>query len=150
MSTNSIGRIISIDSYKIIAELYDSVSNYISTIDGIRFIGEIGSYVSIHEIDRKIIAEIVSVEEKNNFSNKELSKPIGTRLVTLSLVGEIIEGLFCFGVSKPPHIYSEINIIHQSDLQIMLDVGESEEEPVSDDNTRQRSLTIGHSVVFPD
>lgn len=150
MSTNSIGRIISIDSYRIIAELYDSVSNYISTIDGIRFIGEIGSYVSIHEIDRKIIAEIVSVEEKNNFSNKELSKPIGTRLVTLSLVGEIIEGLFCFGVSKPPHIYSEINIIHQSDLQIMLDVGESEEEPVNDDNTRQRSLTIGQSVVFPD
>lgn len=150
MGTSSIGRIISIDTYKIIAELYDSVNNYISTIDGIRFIGEIGSYVSINEIDRKIIAEIVSVEEKNLFTNKELSKPNGTRLVALSLIGEITDDSFCFGVSKPPHIYSEISIIHQSDLQVMLDVGESEEEIVEGVNTRLRSLRIGHSVVFPD
>lgn len=150
MSTSSIGRIISIDTYKIIAELYDSVNNYISTIDGIRFIGEIGSYVSINEIDRKIIAEIVSVEEKNLFTNKELSKPNGTRLVALSLIGEIADDSFCFGVSKPPHIYSEISIIHQSDLQVMLDVGESEEEIVEGVNTRLRSLRIGQSVVFPD
>ena len=150
MGTSSIGRIISIDTYKIIAELYDSVNNYISTIDGIRFIGEIGSYVSISEIDRKIIAEIVSVEEKNLFTNKELSKPSGTRLVALSLIGEITDDSFCFGVSKPPHIYSEISIIHQSDLQVMLDVGESEEEIVEGVNTRLRSLRIGQSVVFPD
>jgi len=150
MGTSSIGRIISIDTYKIIAELYDSVNNYISTIDGIRFIGEIGSYVSINEIDRKIIAEIVSVEEKNLFTNKELSKPNGTRLVALSLIGEITDDSFCFGVSKPPHIYSEISIIHQSDLQVMLDVGESEEEIVEGVNTRLRSLRIGQSVVFPD
>ena len=150
MGTSSIGRIISIDTYKIIAELYDSVNNYISTIDGIRFIGEIGSYVSINEIDRKIIAEIVSVEEKNLFSNKELIKPNGTRLVALSLIGEITDDSFCFGVSKPPHIYSEISIIHQSDLQVMLDVGESEEEIVEGVNTRLRSLRIGQSVVFPD
>ena len=150
MGTSSIGRIISIDTYKIIAELYDSVNNYMSTIDGIRFIGEIGSYVSINEIDRKIIAEIVSVEEKNLFSNKELSKPNGTRLVALSLIGEITDDSFCFGVSKPPHIYAEISIIHQSDLQIMLDVGESEEEIVEGTNTRLRSLRIGQSVVFPD
>ena len=150
MGTSSIGRIISIDTYKIIAELYDSVNNYISTIDEIRFIGEIGSYVSINEIDRKIIAEIVSVEEKNLFTNKELSKPNGTRLVALSLIGEITDDSFCFGVSKPPHIYSEISIIHQSDLQVMLDVGESEEEIVEGVNTRLRSLRIGQSVVFPD
>lgn len=150
MSSNSIGRIVAIDTYKIIAELYDSASNYISTLDGIRFIGEIGSYVSISETERKIIAEIVSVEEKNLYANKELSKPIGARLVTLSLIGEITGRKFCFGVSKTPHIFSEINIIHQSDLQIMLDVGESEEEIVNGDNTRQRSLKIGQSVIFPD
>ena len=55
MKSNSIGRIIAIDTNRILAELYDSDSNYISAIDGIRFIGEIGSYVSISEIERKII-----------------------------------------------------------------------------------------------
>lgn len=150
MSSNSIGRIVSIDTYRIIAELYNSTSNYISTIDGIRFIGEIGSYVSIFEPERKIIAEIVAVEEKNLYANKEFSKPVGTRLVTLSLVGEIADGFFSFGVSKTPHIFSEINIIQQSDLKIMLDVGESEEEFVDENNTRQRSLKIGQSVIFSD
>lgn len=106
MGSNSIGRIVAIDTYKIVAELYDSVSNYISTLDGIRFIREIGSYVSICETERKIIAEIVSVEDKNISSYKELSKPLGTRLVTLSLIGEIIDKKFSFGVSKTPHIFS--------------------------------------------
>lgn len=150
MGSNSIGRIVAIDTYKIVAELYDSVSNYISTLDGIRFIGEIGSYVSIYETERKIIAEIVSVEDKNISSYKELSKPLGTRLVTLSLIGEIVDKKFSFGVSKTPHIFSEINIILQNELQIMLDVGESEEEYVCQDKTRQRSLRIGQSVMFPD
>ena len=150
MGSNSIGRIVAIDTYKIVAELYDSVSNYISTLDGIRFIGEIGSYVSIYETERKIIAEIVSVEDKNISSYKELSKPLGTRLVTLSLIGEIVDKKFSFGVSKTPHIFSEINIILQNELQIMLDVGKSEEEYVCQDKTRQRSLRIGQSVMFPD
>ena len=150
MGSSSIGRIVAIDTYKIVAELYDSVSNYISTLDGIRFIGEIGSYVSIYETERKIIAEIVSVEDKNISSYKELSKPLGTRLVTLSLIGEIVDKKFSFGVSKTPHIFSEINIILQNELQIMLDVGESEEEYVCQDKTRQRSLRIGQSVMFPD
>lgn len=70
--------------------------------------------------------------------------------MALSLIGEITDDSFCFGVSKPPHIYSEISIIHQSDLQVMLDVGESEEEIVEGVNTRLRSLRIGQSVVFPD
>ena len=150
MKSNSIGRIIAIDTNRILAELYDSDSNYISTIDGIRFIGEIGSYVSISEIERKIIAEIVSVEEKGFYSNYELNKPIGSRIVTLSLVGEIVDKKFCFGVSKTPHIFSEISIVQQTDLQIMLDIGEEKFEDMGNGKTRQRALEIGQSVIFPD
>lgn len=150
MSNNGIGKIIQIDSQNIIAELYNDIGNYLNTIDGIRFVGEIGSYVSISEFNRKIIAEIISVEDKNFISNKDLSKPLDTRVVKLNLVGEIYEHHFTFGVSKMPLLFSEINIITEKDLHTMLDIGGSEEKKISGENTRLISLKIGQSVVFPD
>lgn len=150
MSSNSIGKIIQIDSQNILAELYKDIGNYLNTIDGIRFVGEIGSYVSISEFNRKIIAEIISVEDKNFISNKALSKPLDIRVVKLNLVGEICNYHFTFGVSKMPLLFSEINIITEKELHMMLDIGESKEEIISDDKTRLISLKIGQSVVFSD
>lgn len=150
MSNNSIGKIIQIDSQNILAELYKDIGNYINTADGIRFVGEIGSYVSISEFNRKIIAEIISVEDKNFISNKALSKPLDIRVVKLNLVGEICNHHFTFGVSKMPLLFSEINIITEKELHTMLDIGESKEEHISGDKTRLISLKIGQSIVFSD
>lgn len=150
MSSNSIGKIIQIDSQNILAELYKDIGNYLNTIDGIRFVGEIGSYVSISEFNRKIIAEIISVEDKNFISNKTLSKPLDIRVVKLNLVGEICNHHFTFGVSKMPLLFSEINIITEKELHMMLDIGEFKEETISGNKTRLISLKIGQSVVFPD
>lgn len=150
MSSNSIGKIIQIDSQNIVAELYNDVGNYLNTIDGIRFVGEIGSYVSISEFDRKIIAEIISVEDKNFISNKPLSKPLDVRVAKLNLIGEISNYGFTFGVSKMPLLFSEIDIITENELHMMLDIGEAKEEIISDNKSRLISLEIGRSVVFPD
>lgn len=150
MSSQSIGKIILIDSQNIVAELYKDTGRYINTSDGIRFVGEIGSYVSITEYDRKIIAEIIAVEDKNLLTNKALSKPLDLRIVRLNLVGEICNARFTFGVSKMPLLFSEINIISEKDLHMMLDIGESVEEHVDEENSRLISLKIGESVVFPD
>ena len=54
MNNRNIGRIISISSKWVMAELYSNLGNYINTIDGIRFVGEISSYVCIEETNRKI------------------------------------------------------------------------------------------------
>ena len=150
MSNSSIGKITSIDSNNIIAELYNDIGNYLNTSDGIRFVGEINSYVSIIELDRKIIAEIISVEDKNFISSKPLSKPLDVRYVKLNLVGEIQNKKFTFGVSKMPLLFSEINIITENDLHTMLDIGAQKEEMVDDVNSRLLSLKIGNSVIFPD
>lgn len=150
MSSHSIGKIILIDSQTIVAELYQNVGNYLNTIDGIRFVGEIGSYVSVTEFNRKIIAEIISVEDKNYIANKALSKPVDIRIVKLNLVGEISDGKFSFGVSKMPLLFSEIDIITENDLHMMLDIGSSKESVISEGKTRLISLQIGQSVLFPD
>lgn len=150
MSNSSIGKITSIDSNNIIAELYNNIGNYLNIVDGIRFVGEIGSYVSIIELDRKIIAEIVAVEDKNFVASKPLSKPLDVRFVKLNLVGEIQNGKFTFGVSKMPLLFSEINIITENDLHTMLDIGSEREEKIDDTNSILLSLKIGNSVIFPD
>lgn len=150
MSSHSIGKIVLIDSQNIVAELYQNVGNYLNTIDGIRFVGEIGSYVSVSEFNRKIIAEIISIEDKNYIANKALSKPVDVRIVKLNLVGEISDGKFTFGVSKMPLLFSEIDIITENDLHMMLDIGSSKEDIISKGKTRLLSLQIGKSVLFPD
>ena len=150
MGNSSIGKITAIDSNTIIAELYNTIGNYLNTFDGIRFVGEIGSYVSIIELDRKIIAEIISVEDKNFVSSKPISKPLDIRFVKLSLIGEIHNNKFTFGVSKMPLLFSEINIITENDLHSMLDIDLEEKEIVNGNNSRLLSLNIGNSVVFPD
>lgn len=154
MKNRAIGKITSIGIHGIIADVYEALGNYISTIDGVYFVGEIGSYVSIYEIGRTIIAEITGVEEKtNSVSNSEMNKPTSRRQIVLNLVGEIIDDRFYFGVSKMPMVFSELHIISENELSIMLDIKDDDQFIDNDggnDNTRAVLLSIGKSVVFTD
>lgn len=55
MNSRSIGKLTSVSQKSIIAEIYLWIGNSINTIDGIRFVCEVGSYISIHDIGRTII-----------------------------------------------------------------------------------------------
>lgn len=149
MNDRIIGRIVTISHNNIIAELSNDVGNYVSIYDGIRFVGEIGSYVAIDDINRRIIAEITAVDEKNEMASERLNKAGSRRYLRISLIGEISNNIFTFGVTKMPPIFSEIKIISESDLQLMLDITDSEE--IADGGgTKLKVLPIGTSVMFPD
>ncbi len=151
MNSRSIGKIISIGNKGIIAEVYDNMGNYINVSDGIRFVGEVGSYVSIYDVGRVIIAEIIGIDEKPQITNQLYSKPNSNRQIYLNLLGEIIEGKFHFGVSKMPLIFSEVYIISENDLKIMLEVRDDEETVDPETGmTRTLLLQLGKSVIFPD
>jgi len=152
MSSREIGKITSVGVHGVIADVNSDLGNYINTVDGILFVGEVGSYVSIYEIGRTLIAEIVGVDEKSQPVNaNELVKPKSKRQIYLNLIGEIIEDRFYFGVSKMPLIYSTVYMVSQKELVTMLEVGR-EEVKVSEesDKTRAILLKIGKSVIFPD
>ena len=149
MNSRSIGKLTSVSQKGIVAEIYQGIGNYINTIDGIRFVGEVGSYVSVHDIGRTIIGEITGVVEKPEFAGVEFAKPNSSRQVYIGLIGEIISNKFRFGVSKMPLIFSEVNIISEQDLRTMLEVADDEVE-VSEGKTRATLLPIGKSVIFTD
>ena len=72
-------------------------------------------------------------------------------MATINLVGEIVSERFYFGVSKMPLVFSDVNIISQNDLRIMLEVTD-DETVVDKENgkTRAELLKLGTSVIFPD
>lgn len=151
MNSRSIGKLVSISQRGIVAEMYESLGNYVNTMDGIRFVGEVGSYVSIYDIGRTIIGEITGVEEKPMLTSKPMSKPNSSRQLNINLIGEIISNKFFFGVSKMPLIFSEVNIISENDLITMLEVSDEEEVvEETESSTRAKLLPIGSSVIFPD
>lgn len=149
MNNRVIGRIVSISHNNVTAELTQNLGSYITLYDGIRFVGEIGSYVAIDDLNRRIIAEIISVDEKNDTVAEKLNKAESRRYLKINLLGEICGGNFNFGVTKMPPIFSEIKIISESDLKLMLDIGDSD---VIDDsgNSKLTVLPIGSSVMFPE
>lgn len=152
MSSREIGKITSVGIHGVIADVNSDLGNYINTIDGILFVGEVGSYVSIYEIGRTVIAEIIGVEEKTQLINsREMIKPNSKKQVYLNLIGEIVEDKFQFGVSKMPLIFSTVYIVSQKELITMLEVGK-EEMKISEESNKTRAilLTIGKSVIFPD
>lgn len=149
MNSRSIGKLISVSQKGIIAEIYSDLGNYINTSDGVRFVGEVGSYISIHDIGRTIIGEITGVAEKPDSASGEYAKPNSSRQIYIGLIGEIVAKKFRFGVSKMPLIFSEVNIISAYDLRTMLEVADDEIE-VSEGKTRATLLSIGRSVIFPD
>lgn len=142
MGIRSIGRLIAIRRSIIEAELYDAVGSYINTLDGTRFVGEVGTYVTIYEIERTIVGEIVGIgdyaEEGKDFAFK---KPSVRRRIEIALVGEISGDSFCFGVSRMPLIYSEVNLISEEELKLMLSSGRAK---------TSNGLQVGRSVYFPD
>ena len=149
MNSRSIGKLISVSQKGIITEIYSDLGNYINTSDGVRFVGEVGSYISIHDIGRTIIGEITGVAEKPDSASGEYAKPNSSRQIYIGLIGEIVAKKFRFGVSKMPLIFSEVNIISAYDLRTMLEVADDEIE-VSEGKTRATLLSIGRSVIFPD
>lgn len=147
MGNRSIGRLILIKNSIVLAEVFNNIDNYINTFDGTRFVGEIGTYVSIYELGRTLIAEVLSAESSQHASNAPLAKPNASRIISLRLIGEITNNEFFFGVSKMPLLYSEVHIVTNEELNVMLDVSNSE-ITVSDSNTRVSKFSLGKSVLF--
>ena len=128
MNSRKIGKIVSIRNNNIIGEIYPNIRNYINTLDETLFVGEIGSYVSIYNFDKIIIAEIVAIDATTDINEKNYNKPQETKKVILNLVGELQEKensnknndnkdySFTFGVSRMPLIFSDIYITSKDEI----------------------------------
>ena len=149
MNNRTIGKLVSIRGGKIIAEISANIGDYINTLDGIKFVGEVGTYVTIHDYNRDIIAEITGIDEQQQNGYQKYEKPNSIKCVYLNLLGEIQDKRFTFGVTRLPRLFTEINLISNQELDIILNIAESE-LPVNENSkdTYLKDLSIGKSTMF--
>ena len=69
---------------------------------------------------------------------EKLNKAESRRYLKINLLGEISNSIFNFGVTKMPPVFSEIKIISESDLRLMLDINEND---ITDDSGKTK-LTV--------
>lgn len=154
MNSRTIGRLVSVGPKGVVSEILDGLGSQVTTRDGVRFIGEVGSYVCIHELGRTVIGEITGAGEEPdweewNHDDTKARKPIGKRRVYISLIGEIQSGKFSFGVSKMPLLYDEVDIISSDDLALIFN-GTDYLEITDGSMSKLKRLGIGQSVIFPE
>lgn len=149
LGSRTIGKLVSIRNGQIIAEISSDLGEYVNTLDGINFIGEVGSYVTIHDFDRDVIAEISGINEELKNGYQEYEKPNSVEQITLDLLGEIHEGSFTFGVTRLPRLFMEINLISTQELDTILSVNNAEPPIETNSNeTYINALSIGKSTIF--
>lgn len=149
MGSRVIGKLVSVRNGQIIAEISSNLGEYINTQDGINFVGEVGSYITIHDFDRDIIAEISGITEEIKNGYQKYEKPDAIKQINLDLLGEIRDKKFTFGVTRLPRLFMEVNLISDQELDIILNVNNAEEPVDKDSNeTYINALTIGKSTIF--
>ncbi len=168
-----IGKIISINSDRFSVELLSGTRNFNANgYDDIHYFAQINSYVIVPYQNYYIVAEVVSVREKDektpeDIREQELNKSHSIKYLDVLPIGRISEDKFDFGVSVYPTLYSDVLYIKDSELDIIFDVRNYEANKCNGCNlntcvipehktlkyknkTAMLALEIGRSAIFPD
>lgn len=151
MQDQLIGRVISVDSFRLIIELDTDVKTlYKSGFNDIYEIARINSYVSIPVGAEKIIAMITRVKINDEIeiekSDSSIMLPKSKRYVIATMIGtinnlyEYVQGVYNFPILDNPVCY-----LLREDLDIIFDY-KSKEEPI--DFQKDYFLPIGKSPAF--
>ena len=143
MSENyTIGNVFSIDGLKINI-LMNEHSNletfhYNGTIyDGV----SIGSYVGIIRGSHKIIGRVEKefLEDKSkDFASQEFSRNRFQRFLEISLIGNIYNGHFEFGIKILPMIFNEVILLTQKEVRTILQ---------NDASTSEYTISVGKNIA---
>jgi hypothetical protein len=167
-----IGKIVSINSDRFTVELLSGTKNFnVNGYDDIHYFAQINSYVIVPYQNDYIVAEVVSVREKDNADylnakEQELNKINSVKHLEVLPVGIIKDKSFSFGVSVYPTLYSDVLYIKDDELDAIFEVQDHEISICSkcDDSkakctdhqdkfkgkTRLTALDVGKSAIFPD
>jgi DNA helicase HerA-like ATPase len=167
-----IGKIVSINSDRFTIELLSGTKNFnINGYDDIHYFAQINSYVIVPYQNDYIVAEVVSVREKDTteFSNakeQELSKVYSVKNLEVLPVGIITDRKFTFGVSGYPTLYSDVLYIKDEELDSIFEVQDqsvpvckecdnkdskcSEHNDSEKGKKRLTALGVGKSAIFQD
>ena len=167
-----IGKIVAINSDRFTVELLSGTKNFnVNGYDDIHYFAQINSYVIVPYQNDHIVAEVISVREKDasDYSSpkeQELNKVLSVKHLEVLPVGIIKNKKFSFGVSVYPTLYSDVLYIKDSELDAVFEVREvqipiclacddqkkdcTNHSNAHSGKTRLAALDVGKSAIFPD
>ncbi len=152
-----IGKIVSINSDRFTVELLSGLKNFnVNGYDDIHYFAQINSYVIVPYQNYYIVAEVVSVKEKdttlisNNIKEQELNKVYSTKYLDVLPIGTISKDKFIFGASVYPTLYSDVLYIKDDELDLIFNTKDVEVTVDGSQNTKLLALEIGKSAIFQD
>lgn len=155
MADRQIGRVVSVDNFRVFIRLDDGLSStHKSGFNDIYAVARINSYLIIPVGSDRIVAMItrVKMQEVTEFdkSNQSISLPSSSRYVTATMLGTIESGnnidQFIQGVYNFPVLDNPVWFVTAEDLDKIFDYKDSTEI----DYTKDFYLPIGTSPAFPD
>jgi len=155
VSDRQIGRIVSVDNFRVFIRLDDELSStHKSGFNDIYAVARINSYLIIPVGSDRIVAMItrVKMQEVTEFdkNNQSISLPSSSRYVTATMLGTIESGnnmdQFIQGVYNFPVLDNPVWYVTTEDLDKIFDYKDSAEI----NYTKDFYLPIGTSPAFPD
>jgi len=150
MFDRSIGRVVSVDSFRVIIELEKDIKTlYKSGYQDIYEIARINSYVILPVGSDKIIALITKVkindETEIEGSTGVISLPKARRYIIATMIGTIVGKVFSQGVYNFPILDNPVWYVMKEDLELIFDQKTKEEDI---DFKKDYFLPIGTSTAF--
>jgi len=145
-----IGRIIFVDSFRIIAEIDKDIKSFTKSFyTGIHPVARINSYIVIPVGNQKIIAIVTKVtitEENKEISPKGIiTLPEAKRLLHATMIGRIENNEYYQGITSFPSLDNPVWVILPEELDIIFDKKSIYRGP----KEKSYYIPIGESTSFP-
>ncbi|NQY22862.1 MAG: ATP-binding protein [Campylobacteraceae bacterium] len=118
-----VGKIISINFNQFKVKIFSEISGGSVNLNGdVYYFGNIGSYLkTINAVGEVIICEVVSIFDSDLYNEHKAFNVDGHRELMLKPIGTInTESKFSLGVGIYPSLYSDVNIVRNDDMKIIL------------------------------
>ena len=129
----NIGKIISINFNQFKVKIFSEITGGSVNLNGdTYYFGNIGSYLkTVNAIGESIICEVVSIFDSDLYNDKKAFNVDGHRELMLKPIGIINkENNFSLGVGIYPSLYTNVDIVTNNDMQIILSNKYDENEPI--------------------
>lgn len=160
----AIGKVVSVAADRFVVEMHTGTDNFtVVGFDDVHYVARLGSFLMIPVQTEYVVAEVVGLRERDiastSHSEGELDKAASAKYLDVVPVGMLPQdrgAKFRFGVSVFPSLYADALYALDAELDRVFETDKPSEpapglngaEPVPEDATRFRALSIGRSVVF--
>lgn len=158
----AIGKLVSVAADRFVVEMHAGTDNFtVVGFDDIHYVARLGSFLMVPTHGNHVVVEVVGLRERDNGlagAAGDLDKASSAKFLDVVPVG-MLPGdgsKFHFGVSVFPSLYADVLYALDAELDRIFETAGFEEPAAGPDGidcvpknaTRNRTLTIGQSVVF--